>query len=263
MRRGNQRGDTGGWGGDPRETPGLQAHAAFLWSVTEFNLNPCPPACLPQLDTGRILVKFHSPGGDASAVAASAAQQTAALPGVRLAQRIEPARAPGSGGQVAAAGVASAAVGIDDPVWVFEVTDGTSAAAKAAEVRRLPGVRLAEPDGLTPVVAVPNDALYMVQWYMDRIQAEQAWDVTTGSRDLKVGWVAGGWLADCRACCWPERAAHSAALRCAVLCCAVPCSALCTTSLPAAPPKQVCVIDLGFRTTHQDLRPNFNTGWNR
>lgn len=31
----------------------------------------------------------------------------------------------------------------------------------------------------------------------------------------------------------------------------------------AGPAPQVCVIDSGFRTTHQDLLPNFAAGWNR
>ena len=73
-------------------------------------------------------------------------------------------------------------------VWLFDVTDGSSAAARVAQVARLPGVRLAEPDWLVPLAIEPNDALYPVQSpYMDLIQAPQAWDIATGSREVKVG----------------------------------------------------------------------------
>lgn len=40
--------------------------------------------------------------------------------------------------------------------------------------------------------AVPNDPLYFRQWALRQIQAEQAWEYTTGSRDIVVAVIDGG-----------------------------------------------------------------------
>ncbi len=44
-----------------------------------------------------------------------------------------------------------------------------------------------------PTTTVPNDPLYLSkQWHLDKIQAQQAWAITTGSRNVKVAIVDSG-----------------------------------------------------------------------
>ena len=65
-----------------------------------------------------------------------------------------------------------------------------------AAVRRLqrdPRVQYAEPNAYVHAAGIiPNDSLYSKQWGMQAIHAEEAWDTTTGSPDVKVAVVDGG-----------------------------------------------------------------------
>ncbi|MFN8424406.1 MAG: S8 family serine peptidase [Anaerolineae bacterium] len=61
-------------------------------------------------------------------------------------------------------------------------------AAIAAE----PGVRYIEPDGVVVALDTPNDTHYNLQWAPNKIGAESAWDVTTGSPDVVVAVVDTG-----------------------------------------------------------------------
>ena len=57
----------------------------------------------------------------------------------------------------------------------------------ASQLQSLPIVEWAEPDQLRSTQALPNDQLYrQFQWDMRKIQAERAWDITTGSSDVVV-----------------------------------------------------------------------------
>lgn len=147
----------------PSTQPRLLAHPR-LRCLTGAAAAPAadagPRGGAPPVDLGQILVKFHEPSTPAAA--ATLARQVAALPGVRLAGRIAAVPDPG-----APAAAAAAATGAGDgfngrDVFVFRVTDGSSAAVKAAAVQRLPGVRLAEPDELVPVAAQPTDSYYAI-----------------------------------------------------------------------------------------------------
>ena len=53
-------------------------------------------------------------------------------------------------------------------------------------------VRYAEPDYVVHVDMTPNDSLYHKLWGMQKIQADLAWDSTTGTRDVVVGVVDTG-----------------------------------------------------------------------
>lgn len=47
-------------------------------------------------------------------------------------------------------------------------------------------VEFAEADALVEHNAVPNDQYYSLQWHHQNISSEQAWDISTGSSDVKV-----------------------------------------------------------------------------
>ncbi|MCG0277646.1 MAG: S8 family peptidase, partial [Thermanaeromonas sp.] len=70
-------------------------------------------------------------------------------------------------------------------VEVVEVPQG-KAVEKAACYARNPHVEFAEPDYVAQAVFVPNDPYFEKQWAMIRIQAPQAWDLSTGDRRVAV-----------------------------------------------------------------------------
>jgi subtilisin family serine protease len=61
-----------------------------------------------------------------------------------------------------------------------------------AELRRDPRVEWATPNVVRVGASVPNDALYAQQWGLPAIGAPAAWDLTTGSPDVKVAVVDSG-----------------------------------------------------------------------
>ncbi len=76
---------------------------------------------------------------------------------------------------------------------VYVVAVPGHAPAWAASLRRLPGVRYAEPDYLAEVFeTVPDDPSWPDLWGMRAIGAPTAWDESTGSSDIVVGVVDTG-----------------------------------------------------------------------
>ena len=79
---------------------------------------------------------------------------------------------------------------------VFALTleeTGPQAVERALEILNAnPAVEIAEPDYLYELCAGPNDPMYSTQWALDMINAEQAWDITTGSKDVVVGIIDTG-----------------------------------------------------------------------
>ncbi len=63
-----------------------------------------------------------------------------------------------------------------------------------ADFRAVPGVRVAEPNRLLHASAVPNDQHYALLGYPDIINLPDAWDVTTGDRDVIVAVIDTGVL---------------------------------------------------------------------
>ena len=55
-----------------------------------------------------------------------------------------------------------------------------------------PAVAFAEPNFVYQTQAVPNDEFYSFQWHYPLIGLEQAWDITTGSRDVVVSVIDTG-----------------------------------------------------------------------
>jgi thermitase len=73
--------------------------------------------------------------------------------------------------------------GID--VAVVSVSQN-QAAEKARAYGREKNVEFAEPDYIAKAIFTPNDPYFDSQWGMTKIQAPQAWDVTTGSSNVKI-----------------------------------------------------------------------------
>ena len=46
--------------------------------------------------------------------------------------------------------------------------------------------QFAEPDGIHEPSLIPNDTYYSFAWHLPKIQAPQAWDITTGSSSVIV-----------------------------------------------------------------------------
>jgi thermitase len=60
------------------------------------------------------------------------------------------------------------------------------AAEKARAYGAEKNVKFAEPDYVATAIFEPNDPYFTSQWGLTKIQAPQAWDVTTGSSDVKI-----------------------------------------------------------------------------
>lgn len=57
---------------------------------------------------------------------------------------------------------------------------------------RNPKIEFAEPDYLVPSAAVPNDPWFPYQWHLPKIQANTAWDLTTGSSAVTIAILDSG-----------------------------------------------------------------------
>jgi subtilisin family serine protease/subtilisin-like proprotein convertase family protein len=97
-------------------------------------------------------------------------------------------------------------------MWATFTTQGAITPAMAKRVAQsLPQVQWVEPNQVKKIAAVPNDTEYNTQWYQNNtgqfppqatnpfpgvedadIDAEQAWDITIGSRDVIIGVIDTG-----------------------------------------------------------------------
>ncbi len=77
----------------------------------------------------------------------------------------------------------------------FQLVDlprGTSVREAQAAFERAPEVLYAEPNFRVVPDSVPNDPMFGDQWDMERMDVPEAWDVTTGSRDVVVAVLDSG-----------------------------------------------------------------------
>jgi len=93
------------------------------------------------------------------------------------------------------AGESPPAPGSSDPdfttFYIVHLPPGVELADALARYRASAGVASADPIGLLPVNAVPNDSLWSISWWYDQasghdIHATSAWDVTTGDSSITV-----------------------------------------------------------------------------
>ncbi len=75
---------------------------------------------------------------------------------------------------------------------VVKLSSGIDVQQALRAYRRQPGVLYAEPDFLVHVASTPNDPYFSDLWNMRKIQAPQAWDLTTGSPTVVVGVIDTG-----------------------------------------------------------------------
>ena len=61
---------------------------------------------------------------------------------------------------------------------------------------RRPGIERAEPNYSRDALATPNDPLYAEQWHFPQIQLPAAWDLTTGSSNIRVAVIDTGILSN-------------------------------------------------------------------
>ena len=60
------------------------------------------------------------------------------------------------------------------------------------EAQGFPSVKYVEPNYRYKIAAVPNDPDYSLQWGLQKIEAEKAWDIQTGSKDIIVAVIDTG-----------------------------------------------------------------------
>jgi len=88
--------------------------------------------------------------------------------------------------EIATSRQASNTAELGSETHVYQITDGADVLSKAAQLRSLPQVELAEPDYKVDLFKLPTDPGYTRQWYLPRIDANVAWDQATGSKKVKV-----------------------------------------------------------------------------
>ena len=78
--------------------------------------------------------------------------------------------------------------------WVLRVPGpNPDSVERAVAAYRLSGwVEYAEPDGVVYLQREPNDPLYRYQWHYRSVRLPQAWECTTGSRDVVVAVIDDG-----------------------------------------------------------------------
>jgi serine protease len=79
-----------------------------------------------------------------------------------------------------------------DRMYRVSYTGSEDPRVVAAEIAALPGVEYADPERIFPVAFVPNDPRLAQQYALGLMKVQEAWDVTTGSRDVVIGIVDSG-----------------------------------------------------------------------
>lgn len=72
------------------------------------------------------------------------------------------------------------------------ITVSTSVENAISYFKSLPNVAYAEPNYIVHALSIPNDPYYSKQWYLQNIQAPQAWNVATGANTVIVAVIDTG-----------------------------------------------------------------------
>jgi serine protease len=157
------------------------------WGQEDNPLPPTPSARADLGDTLRVIVKFRS-GNAAGRVQAQAAGDRAVGLATRVGLNMRESRALPVGLQL---------LRLEAP------NSGESFAEQLERLRADPEVEFAEPDRRRYPHAVPTDPLYAGQWYLQNrvdtpsaVNAEAAWDLTTGDPSVVVAVIDTGVLFD-------------------------------------------------------------------
>jgi thermitase len=76
-------------------------------------------------------------------------------------------------------------------IQIVKVPSG-SVSQQLASYRRDSSVEYAEPDYVVKAIGTPDDRLFSDQWGLTKIQAQEAWDVTTGNPNIKIAILDSG-----------------------------------------------------------------------
>jgi subtilisin family serine protease len=81
-------------------------------------------------------------------------------------------------------------------VAVFQVPEGSDIPALAQQIAQRDEVRYAEPDLVGEISLTPDDPRFGDQWGAQKVDAEEAWDLETGSEDILIGIIDTGIATD-------------------------------------------------------------------
>ena len=144
----------------------------------------------PKFAEDRVLVKLAAGTGMRTSAAAQASAQPPDLGvGFSEVRLLNPSQESNSKG----ASIQSAG-NTQNNVFVLTLEDtGPGAVERALEILNAnPLVEIAEPNYYRELCVKPNDPGYYEQWALQTINAEQAWDITKGSKDVVVGIIDTG-----------------------------------------------------------------------
>lgn len=74
----------------------------------------------------------------------------------------------------------------------IKVPDGVDVESYVNELKKTGRFETVEFNGEAKCCFIPNDSCVVNQWYIDRINLTNAWDLTTGSHDIKVAIMDSG-----------------------------------------------------------------------
>jgi subtilisin family serine protease len=78
-------------------------------------------------------------------------------------------------------------------VYLLILDESEGAVKNALEILNAnPAVEIAEPNFLYSLSTTPNDPLYNTQWALQKINAREAWNISTGSKNVVVGVIDTG-----------------------------------------------------------------------
>ena len=111
--------------------------------------------------------------------------------GIRM---LNPSQGSGNTGGFTASSFTSSNAGSKNNIYVLtlEKTGDDAVKSALAILNANPAVEIAEPDFLYEISETPNDPMFDAQWALTNINAEKAWEITKGSRNVVVGIVDTG-----------------------------------------------------------------------
>lgn len=77
-------------------------------------------------------------------------------------------------------------------IYALKVPMETDVKAIARELSRNPNIEYAEPRHIYQLFDVPNDSLYPQQWYLPKVEAPAAWDISQGDTNVVIGIIDTG-----------------------------------------------------------------------
>jgi thermitase len=130
-----------------------------------------------------------------AALAAAAAALAVASPaqGAELSVRLEPGSTAADAERVAAALGGRVVDAIPQlHAYLIATPEGASPRVALNAASRIPGVRSAQPNRADTIARAVRDPLRSLQWHLDQIHADEAWDLSFGSDDVLIAIVDTG-----------------------------------------------------------------------